>query len=191
VTLEEPRSPWGRIWRALVGAALQSGLEIHERLSKNKTLAGFSSDALSSVAYPPQETLVILLAAGTARLTWSLPSSIAVVVLLASVAFSYRRTIYAYPSGGGPYIVAHKNLGELPGLVAAAALSVGCILTCVGVNRVGRPVGVGGPGCRSRCGCGSASGRWRWSVWPTCATSASPATASPPDLCCSCWPCTA
>src|SRR5207237_3931194 len=60
---------------------------------------------------------------------WSLPFSIAVVLLLAAVVFSYRQTIYAYPSGGGSYIVAHENLGEIPGLVAAAALSVGYILT--------------------------------------------------------------
>jgi amino acid transporter len=89
----------------------------------------FSSDALSSVAYAPQETLVVLLAAGTAALVWSLPISVAVVVLLAIVVTSYRQTIYAYPSGGGSYIVAHSNLGELPGLIAAAALTVGYILT--------------------------------------------------------------
>jgi amino acid transporter len=102
---------------------------MQERLPKKKALAVFSSDALSSVAYTPQATLVILLAAGTAALWWSLPISIAVVLLLATVVFSYRQTIYAYPSGGGSYIVAHDNLGELPGLTAAAALGVGYILT--------------------------------------------------------------
>src|SRR5260370_42646700 len=55
--------------------------------------------------------------------------AIAVVLLLALVVFSYPQTICAYPSGGGSYIVAHENLGEIPGLVAAAALSVGYILT--------------------------------------------------------------
>jgi amino acid transporter len=117
------------VWRALVGKPIHSELEINERLTKKKALAVFSSDALSSVAYTPQETLVILLAAGTAALTWSLPISIAVVLLLAIVVFSYRQTIYAYPSGGGSYIVAHENLGQLPGLIAAAALGVGYILT--------------------------------------------------------------
>jgi len=112
-----------------VGAPIHSELEINERLPKKKALAVFSSDALSSVAYAPQATLVILLAAGTAAMTWSLPIAIAVVLLLATVVFSYRQTIYAYPSGGGSYIVAHENLGELPGLVAAAALGVGYILT--------------------------------------------------------------
>jgi amino acid transporter len=129
LTLEEPRSPWGRLWRVLVGTPIHSELEIHERLTKRKALAVFSSDALSSVAYAPQETLVVLLAAGVAALAWSLPISIAIVLLLATVVFSYRQTIYAYPSGGGSYIVAHDNLGETPGLIAAAALSVGYILT--------------------------------------------------------------
>jgi amino acid transporter len=129
LTLEEPRGPWGKLWRFLVGAPIHSELEIKERLTKKKALAVFSSDALSSVAYAPQATLVILLAAGTSALFLSLPISIAVVLLLAAVVFSYRQTIYAYPSGGGSYIVAHENLGELPGLVAAAALSVGYILT--------------------------------------------------------------
>lgn len=129
VALEEPRSLGGRIWRVLIGAPISSELELQERLPKKKALAVFSSDALSSVAYAPQATLVVLLTAGTAALAWSLPISIAIVLLLATVAFSYRQTIYAYPSGGGSYIVAHDNLGELPGLVAAAALAVGYILT--------------------------------------------------------------
>jgi hypothetical protein len=122
LTIEEPRSPWGRLWRVMVGAPIHSELEINERLTKKKALAVFSSDALSSVAYAPQETVVVLLAAGATALVWSLPISIAVVVLLAIVVFSYRQTIYAYPSGGGSYIVAHENLGETPGLTAAAAL---------------------------------------------------------------------
>jgi amino acid transporter len=129
VALEQPRSIWGRIWRFVVGAPIHSELEIHQRLPKKKALAVFSSDALSSVAYAPQATLVVLLAAGVPALVWSLPIAVAVVLLLATVVFSYRQTIYAYPSGGGSYIVAHDNLGELPGLVAAAALGVGYILT--------------------------------------------------------------
>jgi amino acid transporter len=129
LTLEEPRGAWGKVWRVLVGAPIHSELEINERLTKKKALAVFSSDALSSVAYAPQATLVVLLAAGAGALYSSLWISIAVVLLLAAVVFSYRQTIYAYPSGGGSYIVAHENLGEIPGLVAAAALSVGYILT--------------------------------------------------------------
>src|SRR5205085_2953415 len=129
LTLEEPRGAWGKVWRFLVGAPIHSELEINERLTKKKALAVFSSDALSSVAYAPQATLVILLAAGASAIFWSIPIAIAVVLLLATVVFSYRQTIYAYPSGGGSYIVAHDNLGELPGLIAAAALAVGYILT--------------------------------------------------------------
>ncbi|TAK20835.1 MAG: APC family permease [Chloroflexota bacterium] len=113
----------------LIGSAIHSDLEHEQRLSKKKALAVFSSDALSSVAYAPQETLLILLAAGAAAIWWSLPISVAVVTLLAIVVTSYRQTIYAYPSGGGSYIVARVNLGETVGLVAAAALVVGYILT--------------------------------------------------------------
>ena len=127
--LERPRSLPGRIWRLLVGEPIHTELEIQERLTKRKALAVFSSDALSSVAYAPQETLVVLLVAGTAALWWSLPISLAVIALLAIVVTSYRQTVYAYPSGGGSYIVARENLGELPGLTAAAALTVGYILT--------------------------------------------------------------
>jgi hypothetical protein len=114
LTLEEPRSPWGRAWRVMVGTPIHSELEIEERLTKKKALAVFSSDALSSVVYAPQETVVVLLTAGVAALVWSLPISIAIVMLLAIVVFSYRQTIYAYPSGGGSYIVAHENLSEKP-----------------------------------------------------------------------------
>ncbi|MDQ3810646.1 MAG: APC family permease [Chloroflexota bacterium] len=127
--LEEPKGLAGALKRWLVGAPIHSALESHERLGKRKALAVFSSDALSSVAYTPQETLVILLSAGVAAAWWSLPIALGVVLLLAIVVTSYRQTIYAYPSGGGSYIVAHRNLGELPGLVAAAALVVGYTLT--------------------------------------------------------------
>jgi len=129
IDIEQARGPFGRLRRLLIGTPIHSELEIHERLTKRKALAVFSSDALSSVAYTPQETLIILLAAGAAAAWWSLPIAVAVVVLLAIVVTSYRQTIYAYPSGGGSYIVAKDNLGELAGLTAAAALAVGYILT--------------------------------------------------------------
>src|SRR5215218_9535054 len=90
--LEEPRGPAAQLWRRLVGAPIHSALEHHERLSKKKALAVFSSDALSSVAYAPQEVLVVLLAAGLGALWWSLPISLAVVALLAIVITSYRQT---------------------------------------------------------------------------------------------------
>ena len=127
--LERPSGKIGKLRRLLIGQPIHSELEVHERLTKKKALAVFSSDALSSVAYAPQETLIVLLAAGTAAAFWSLPIAVAVVVLLAIVVTSYRQTIYTYPSGGGSYIVAKDNLGELAGLTAAAALAVGYILT--------------------------------------------------------------
>src|SRR4051812_20009557 len=95
--LERPRGPLASLWRKLVGTPIHTEMEQHERLTKKKALAVFSSDALSSVAYAPQEVLVVLLTAGTAALFWSLPISIAVVCLLAIVITSYRQTIYAYP----------------------------------------------------------------------------------------------
>ncbi|MCC6178418.1 MAG: APC family permease [Chloroflexi bacterium] len=127
--LQQPHSPLGRLRRLLIGAPIHSELESHERLSKKKALPIFSSDALSSVAYAPQETLIVLLSAGLAAAWWSLPIAIAITLLLATVVTSYRQTIFAYPSGGGSYIVAKDNLGELSGLTAAAALAVGYILT--------------------------------------------------------------
>jgi amino acid transporter len=127
--LIEPRGLLGWIWRLLIGAPIPSALEQHERVSKLKALAVFSSDALSSVAYAPEAVMLVLLAAGTAALGWSMPISVVIVVLLAIVATSYRQTIFAYPSGGGSYVVARENLGELAGLIAAASLSVGYILT--------------------------------------------------------------
>jgi amino acid transporter len=127
--IERPTGRLGKLRRLLIGTPIHNELEIHERLTKRKALAVFSSDALSSVAYTPQETLIILLSAGVAAAWWSLPIALAVIALLAIVVSSYRQTIHAYPSGGGSYIVAKDNLGELPGLTAAAALAVGYILT--------------------------------------------------------------
>nr|WP_307213976.1 APC family permease [Microbacterium testaceum] len=89
----------------------------------------FASDALSSVAYAPQELLMILLIGGTALLTLSPWVAVAVVTLLVVVVLSYRQLIKAYPSGGGDYEVASKNLGEVPGVVVAAALLVDYVLT--------------------------------------------------------------
>ncbi|TAK20268.1 MAG: APC family permease [Chloroflexota bacterium] len=120
---------FGAFRRVIIGDPIHSDLEHEERLSKRKALAVFSSDALSSVAYAPQETLIVLLAAGAAGAALSLPISIAVITLLAIVVSSYRQTIYAYPRGGGSYIVARANLGEIAGLIAASALVVGYVLT--------------------------------------------------------------
>jgi amino acid transporter len=92
-------------------------------------MGAFGLDALSSVAYGPDEILYALLLAGSAGLALDLPVALAIAALLAIVAFSYRQTIYAYPRGGGSYTVARENLGIRPGLVAAAALMVDYLTT--------------------------------------------------------------
>src|SRR2546423_9985454 len=92
-------------------------------------MGAFGLDALSSVAYGPDEILYALLLAGSAGLAFDLPVAAAIAILLAIVAFSYRQTIYAYPRGGGSYTVAKENLGVRPGLVAAAAMSGGYLTT--------------------------------------------------------------
>jgi amino acid transporter len=129
VELEHPRGVFGLVRRVVIGAPIHNRRESHERLGVLKALPVFSSDALSSVAYGPQAVLSVLVLAGAAGLGWSLPIALLIIVMLACVAFSYRQTIYAYPSGGGSYIVAHKNLGRLAGLAAAGALAVGYVLT--------------------------------------------------------------
>lgn len=101
----------------------------HERLGKAVGLAVFASDPLSSVAYATEEILRVLILAGTAALSYSLPIGVAIAALLAVVVTSYRQTIRAYPHGGGAYIVARDNLGTLASLVAAAALLVDYVLT--------------------------------------------------------------
>src|SRR5687767_15343956 len=119
--------------RLLVGNPLKTEQAAHERLSKKTALAVFSSDALSSTAYATEEILLVLAvaAAATAGMSFNyvVPISAGIAVLLAVVATSYRQTIHAYPSGGGAYIVARENLGEMPSLIAAAALLIDYILT--------------------------------------------------------------
>jgi hypothetical protein len=83
-----------------------------------------SSDALSSVAYATEEILFVLVLAGAAALSASIPIAVVITGLLAIVGISYYQTIHGYPSGGEAYIVAHENLGIWPGLTAAAALLI-------------------------------------------------------------------
>lgn len=115
--------------RLLVGQPLATEQQQHQRLRKIIALAVFSSDALSSVAYATEAILFVLVAVGTMALPLVIPISVAIGVLLLIVGFSYRQTIHAYPNGGGAYIVAHDNLGALPGLVAAASLLIDYVLT--------------------------------------------------------------
>jgi len=115
--------------RLLFGSPLPTWRMAHERLPKVLALPIFASDALSSVAYATEEILLALIIAGTAALSHSLPVAIAIVALLAIVATSYRQTIFAYPSGGGSYVVAKENLGDGAGLTAGAALMIDYTLT--------------------------------------------------------------
>jgi amino acid transporter len=119
--------------RLLIGRALKTEQAAHERLTKKTALAVFSSDALSSTAYATEEILLVLAVAAAATggqsFYYVVPVSVGIAMLLAIVAISYRQTIHAYPSGGGAYIVAKENLGQTPGLVAAAALLVDYVLT--------------------------------------------------------------
>jgi amino acid transporter len=115
--------------RFVVGQPIPSHLAHHERLSKVTGLAVLSSDALSSVAYATEEILRVLIIGGVAAMWYATPISVFIAALLATVAFSYRQTIYAYPTGGGAYIVARENIGAVAGLTAAAALLIDYTLT--------------------------------------------------------------
>lgn len=115
--------------RLLIGKPLESTRLIHEKLTKVKALAVYSSDALSSVAYATEEILWVVAPLGAFALSYSLPVAGVILLLLSVLILSYRQTIYAYPTGGGAYIVAKENLGQIPGLVAGASLIIDYILT--------------------------------------------------------------
>lgn len=115
--------------RWLVGLPLKTAQAVHERLSKRLALAVFASDPLSSVAYATEEILLVLILAGSAAVSASIPVSLAIIGLLAVVTMSYRQIIFEYPGGGGAYIVAKSNLGDWAGLTAAAALMIDYVLT--------------------------------------------------------------
>ncbi len=122
-------SVFSQIKRVLVGESLPTSAHAEERLTNAEGLAVLSSDALSSVAYATEEILLVLVAAGTGALIWSLPIAGTIVLLLVLVILSYRQTIKAYPNGGGSYIVARENLGLMAGLVAGGSLMIDYILT--------------------------------------------------------------
>ena len=115
--------------RFLVGRPIPSHLAHHERLSRVTGLAVLSSDALSSVAYATDFILATLVVAGVGAFVYAIPISLVIAALLAIVAFSYRQTIHAYPTGGGAYIVAKENISDNAGLTAAASLLVDYTLT--------------------------------------------------------------
>jgi len=115
--------------RFLVGNPLKTAQAVHQRLSKRLALAVFSSDALSSVAYATEEILLVLVPASLALAHFSIPISLMIVLLLTILTLSYSQIIFEYPEGGGAYIVSKSNLGEWPGLTAAAALMIDYVLT--------------------------------------------------------------
>jgi amino acid transporter len=118
--------------RFVIGTPLETARQAHERLNKKTAMAVFSSDAMSSSAYATEEILRHLALGGLIGImafSYALPIAVLIVLLLVIVTFSYRQTIAAYPNGGGAYVVATDNLGELPGLVAGAALLIDYVLT--------------------------------------------------------------
>jgi amino acid transporter len=119
--------------RVLIGKSLPSNEAPHQTIGKAVGLAVFASDALSSTAYATEAILEVLAfavpLAGLAVLGYSVGISLAIIFLLAVVTISYQQTIHAYPGGGGAYIVARDNLGELPAQTAGAALLTDYILT--------------------------------------------------------------
>jgi amino acid transporter len=119
--------------RILLGRRLSSEETQHTRINNPIALAVFSSDALSSVAYGTQEIMTPLTMAvamfGAGVLGWSWYVALGIVGLLAILTFSYRQTIHAYPGGGGAYLVAKDNLGELAAQTAGASLLIDYILT--------------------------------------------------------------
>lgn len=129
-SMETPKNRFS-LSKLLIGKPLETTDLPHQRVTRPVGLAVFASDALSSTAYATEEILIILALAGlgASTLGLSIPIAIAIAILLAIVTVSYRQTIYAYPNGGGAYIVARDNLGELPAQIAGAALLTDYILT--------------------------------------------------------------
>ncbi len=117
------------IKRILIGQPLKSTALGEQRLNKTKALAILSSDALSSVAYGPEQILLVLMTIGAAAYWYSIPIAAGILVLLLALVLSYRQVIYAYPHGGGAYVVSKENLGVNSGLLAGGALLVDYILT--------------------------------------------------------------
>jgi amino acid transporter len=136
VATEESLEPtslagWGvsKAREILFGKRIATEHEDEQRVGKITGLAIFASDNISSSAYATEETMRALALAGAAGLALTMPITIAIIVILAIVVTSYLQVIKAYPNGGGSYVVASRNLGVLPGLLAAAALLVDYVLT--------------------------------------------------------------
>jgi amino acid transporter len=128
---ELPGASTGVLKRVMLGRAFSSARLEHTLLPKVLALPVFASDALSSVAYATGEILLVLTVASAAPQQYVVPIAAAVSLLMALVIASYRQTVRAYPGGGGAYIVSKENLGQFPGLVAAAALLFDYMMTVV------------------------------------------------------------
>nr|BFE62593.1 APC family permease [Dactylosporangium thailandense] len=122
-------SPTSLMKRLLLGRPFRSDRLKHTLLPKRIALPVFASDALSSVAYAPDEILLTLSIAGVSALTISPWIGLAVAVVMLTVVASYRQNVHAYPSGGGDYEVASVNLGPRFGVAVASALLVDYVLT--------------------------------------------------------------
>jgi len=115
--------------RILLGRKLRSSQLGETLLPKRIALPVFASDALSSVAYAPDEVFIMLSLAGASAYVWSWKIAVAVALVMTAVIASYRQNVHAYPSGGGDYEVATVNLGRTAGMTVASALLVDYVLT--------------------------------------------------------------
>ncbi|MEH7307592.1 APC family permease [Neobacillus drentensis] len=120
---------YSNLKRTLIGRPLKSTELGEQKLGILKALAILSSDALSSVAYGTEQILLVLATVSAVAFWYSIPIAVGVLILLIALILSYRQIIYAYPHGGGAYIVSRSNLGENPGLIAGGSLLVDYILT--------------------------------------------------------------
>lgn len=118
-----------KLKRILIGRPMKSNEAHNQRINNLKALAILSSDALSSVAYGPEQILIVLATVSMLAFWYSLPIAIGVLVLLTALILSYRQIIHAYPDGGGAYKVSKENLGTNFGLIAGGSLLIDYILT--------------------------------------------------------------
>ncbi|WP_049507350.1 APC family permease [Streptococcus anginosus] len=122
---------FSKLKNIFIGRPLKSSDEGEEGnlLTKLQALAMLSSDALSSIAYGPEQVVLVLVSVSAGAIWWSLPIGIVVLILLASLTISYRQVIHAYPQGGGAYMVTTENLSPKAGLVSGGSLLVDYMLT--------------------------------------------------------------
>lgn len=122
---------FSKLKNIFIGRPLKSSDEGEEGnlLTKLQALAMLSSDALSSIAYGPEQVVLVLVSVSAGAIWWSLPIGIVVLILLASLTISYRQVIHAYPQGGGAYMVTTENLSPKAGLISGGSLLVDYMLT--------------------------------------------------------------